>query len=73
MIPTFVSNQNIYIYLQFDFEESMTNSNDLVFNQPVRGLVREILAYLIEDDNLTPLENWFNELVKYTESTTDLE
>lgn len=37
----------------------------VVFVKPVRGLLREILDYLIEDDEHVSLERWLGKLVEY--------
>lgn len=37
----------------------------VVFVKPVRGLLREVLDYLIEDDDATHIDRWLNKLKEY--------
>ncbi|KAI8095592.1 transcription factor IIIC subunit delta N-term-domain-containing protein [Thamnidium elegans] len=52
-IDTYVNNPN---FCNFHFI--------LVFLKPVKGLIREILDYLIEDDNILPIKMWYEKLVE---------
>lgn len=45
----------------------MTNLPIQVFLKPVKGIVRDTLHYLVEEDNIEPISMWISKLMKYLE------
>lgn len=48
-----------------EIEKSYVNDPYFFFTKPVMGLMREYMAYIVEDDNLEPLLQWMTKLSNY--------
>lgn len=64
-LDTYVNDLDFCKYIYFWGMAKMINIFFIVFVRPVRGLLREILDYLIEDDNSVPFEKWLSKLTDY--------
>lgn len=43
----------------------MHSSSDLVFVKPFRGIIRELLEYIVNEDDLEPFQKWVSKLEEH--------
>jgi hypothetical protein len=56
-----------------DIEKKTQLTGILVFYYPLKGVLLEVLEYLIHEDDYTPLEAWFETLRTYIHDEPKLE
>lgn len=53
--------------------DQRANHCDIVFTKPVRGLLREMLYYLVDDGDDEPMTKWISSIAKYLDEPSTIE